>query len=122
GDRYTCLKDRFSIVLTEKLARKFFQVNDNDFTTLIGKPILIGLDNTPYKITAICANPPDNSTIRYDALISYSTLIYPEDQSADNSWQWSDMYHYLVLKPGVDYKQLESKFDAFSERYFKGDK
>ncbi len=122
GDRFTCLKDRFSIVLTEKLARKFFQVNDNDFTTLIGKPILIGLDNTPYKITAICANPPDNSTIQFDALISYSTLIYPEDQSADNSWQWSDMYHYLVLKPGVDYKQLESKFDAFSERYFKGDK
>ncbi len=122
GERLTCLKDRFSIVLTEKLARKFFEVQDGDFTTLIGKQLLIGLDNTSYKVTGVCVNPPDNSHIGFDALISYSTLIYPEDQSADNSWNWSDMYHYLVLKPGVDYKQLESKFDAFSERYFKGDK
>jgi len=32
------------------------------------------------------------------------------------------MRHYLVLKSGTDYKKLESKFPAFSERYFKGDK
>jgi len=38
------------------------------------------------------------------------------------SWTWSDMRHYLVLKPGADYRQLESKFPAYSERYFKGDK
>src|SRR6185369_8178959 len=54
--------------------------------------------------------------------ISYSTLIRADDQSADNSWTWSDMRHYLVLKPGADYKKLESKFPAFSDRYFKGDK
>ncbi len=122
GDRATCLKDRASIVLTEKLARKYFEIKGNDFSELIGKPIFLGLDTNPVKITGVCANFPDNSHLNFDALQSYSSMISPENQDADNSWTWSDMFHYLVLKPGVDYKQFETKFDDFSIRYFQGDK
>src|SRR5205085_10780888 len=74
GERSTCLRDRFSIVLTEKLARKFFEVKDGDFTALIGKSILIARDNTPYKITAVCADLPENSHMQFDMLISYPTF------------------------------------------------
>jgi len=44
------------------------------------------------------------------------------NKEADASWTWSDMRHYLVLKPGVDYKTLEAKFPEFSDGYFQGDK
>ena len=122
GERKSALKERYSIVLTETTAKKYFQVSDENYTNIVGKVIYWGVDPQPYKVTAVCQDVPENSHIQFDALVSYSTLIYPQDNGADVSWTWSDMRHYLVLKPGVDYKVLESKFDAFSERYFKGDK
>lgn len=122
GQRATALKDRYSVVLTEKVAKKYFEANNGDYTSLIGKTIYWGLDPQPYTVTGICGDVPANSHIQFNVLVSYATLIRPDNTGADDSWQWSDMRHYLVLKPGVDYKKLESKFPAFSERYFKGDK
>lgn len=121
GDRSSMLKHDHSAVLSESMARKYFEFSGNDISTLIGKTFYWGRDQTPYEVKGICADIPDNSHIRFDALVSYATLIGFAEE-ADNSWTWSDMRHYLVLKPGVDYKELESKFDAFSERYFQGDK
>ncbi len=122
GERSSLLKDPYTAVLTEKTAIRYFETVDKDFSKLIGKTFLWGLDKQPYTVKGICENIPANSHIQFDVLISYATLIRADDQSADNSWTWSDMRHYLVLKPGADYKKLESKFPAFSERYFKGDK
>ncbi len=122
GDRITALKERYSIVLTETVAKKYFDVKDKNYSGVINKVVYWGLDPQPYKVTAVCKDVPENSHLQFDALVSYQTLISPENHGADDSWTWSDMYHYIVLKPGVDYKILESKFDDFSQRYFKGDK
>lgn len=122
GERLTALRESRSMVLTESLAKKYFTVTDDDYAALIGKVLYWGLDSQPYKVTGICQDVPDNSHIQFRALVSYATLIRPEDQDADNSWTWSDFRHYLVLKPGVDYNVFEKKFDQFSQRYFQGDK
>lgn len=122
GDRSTALKVRYSMVITEALAKKYFGVSDGNYISVIGKVVYWGLDPQPYKITAVVKALPENSHIQFDALVSYATLISPEDHGADDSWTWSDMRHYIVLKPGADYKALENKFPAFSERYFKGNK
>ncbi len=122
GVRETALKDPYTMVLTEKVAIRYFGVADHNYSSVLGKAIYQGLDTQPYKVTGVIADIPDNSHLQFDALTSYATLIRPEEHDADDSWTWSDMRHYLVLKPGADYKQLESKFPAFSERYFKGDK
>jgi putative ABC transport system permease protein len=122
GQRSTALKDPFDVVLTEKVAKKYFGVKDDDYNEVIDKVLYWGLDPRPYKVTGVCANIPENSHIQFDVLVSYATLISPKDHDADDSWSWSDMRHYLVLKPGTDVKALESKFADFSLRYFKGDK
>lgn len=121
GDRSTLLNTPYTAALTEETARKYFLFEGNNFNSLIGKTFQWGLDQTPYEIKGIIENIPANSHIQFDALISYSTLLR-ESQEADLSWNWSDMRHYLVLKPGVNYQDLESKFPDFSERYFQGDK
>jgi putative ABC transport system permease protein len=121
GDKITALKEPFTIVLTEKTANRYFDVGDNDYSDLIGKVLYNGLDPTPIKITGICKDIPANSHLQFAALLSYATIVFYE-KGADNSWTWSDMRHYLVLKPGTDYKALESKFPSFSNRYFQGDK
>jgi putative ABC transport system permease protein len=122
GQRSSLLKEPYTAVLTAHVARKFFDLTGDNYIDIIGKTFYWGLDATPYTVKGVCEDIPSNSHLQFDALISYSTLIRPEDQGADNSWTWSDMRHYLVLKPGVNYKALESKFSAFSDRYFKGDK
>jgi putative ABC transport system permease protein len=122
GDRTSALKEPYALVLTESVAKKYYGVTGGDYTSILGKTLYWGLDKQPYKITGVCADNPDNSHITFDVLVSYATLIRPEEHGADDSWTWSDFRHYVVLKPGIDYKAFESKFPAFSDRYFKGDK
>jgi len=116
------LKERYTVVLSEKTAKKYFDIPDNNYTTIIGKTLYRGLDPQPYKVVGVFANIPENSHLQFDVLVSYSTLIYPDHREADESWTWSDMRHYLLLKPGTDYKALEAKFEDFSQRHFQGDK
>jgi putative ABC transport system permease protein len=122
GDRGSALKERYSLVVTESMARKLFEIKDDQFIDIIGKTVYRGLDPEPYKITGVLEDVPENSHLTFNALVAYSTLMNGEDQEADNSWNWSDMRHYLVLKPGTDYKALEAKFPDFSERHFQGNK
>lgn len=122
GDRTTALKEPYTLVITERTAIKYFQLSDRNFSSVLGKSLYWGTDKTPWRVTGVCADIPENSHLQFDALASYVTLHAGEDKDADNSWQWSDMRHYLVLKPGADYKALEAKFPEFSDRYFQGDK
>lgn len=121
GEISHALENPYTIVITEHLAKKYFEMHDGNYTEIIGKVVYKGRDPEPYTITAVCEDIPANSHIQFDGLVSYATLI-SHDHAADDSWVWSDMRHYLVLKPGGDYKSLEAKFDAFSDRYFQGDK
>ena len=116
------LKDRYTVALSEKTAKKYFDIPDDNYTTIIGKTLYRGMEPQPYKVVGVFANIPDNSHLQFDVLVSYSTLISPENHGADDSWTWSDMRHYLMLKPGTDYKALEAKFEDFSLRHFQGDK
>ena len=81
-------------------------------------------NDAPYKITAIYQNPPENSHLNFDYLMSYVTLYsgqYPWKQ-ADYDFTDSDFWHYIQLKHGTDYKALQAKLDAFSQRHFQGNK
>ncbi len=122
GDKLTALKEPHSMVLTESVASKYFQLPQAQAGEAVGKTLLWGLDRQPYKITAVIKDIPENSHLHFQALAAYSTLYQGDEKDADISWTWSDMRHYLVLKPGADYKTLEAKFPAFSERYFQGNK
>ena len=56
-------------------------------------------------------------------LVSYATLAKEIVASGDSSnpteteWGWYDYYVYVQLKPGIDYKQLEAKLPAFTNKY-----
>jgi putative ABC transport system permease protein len=122
GEATSALKDNHTVVITENAAKKYFKLSSDNIIDAIGKEVYWGTDTQPYKVTGVCANVPENSHIQFDVLVSYATLLSGDDKSADNSWTWSDFRHYLVLRPGADYKALENKFPEYSERYFKGDK
>lgn len=122
GDKKNALTEPNTMILTEDLARKMFEVRGNDFKSVVGQ--MIQKDNEPpYKITAICKVPPENSHLKFSYLLSYCTLYKTFGwEAADYGFQDSDFWHYIQLKPGTNYKALEAKLDAFSQRHFQGNK
>jgi len=123
GDLKTALRDANTVVISEKLARKVFDVRGNNFGPYVGKLIKVSQDTFPSKITAIIKDVPENSLLQFDMLQSYQTIIHSYGyKQADYDFTDSDFWHYIQLKPGTDYKAFDAKLAAFSERHFKGNK
>jgi len=124
GDKMTALKEPYTTVVTQSAAKKYFGVNDNNLSSLIGRAIIMGRDSTPYKITGICKDVPENSHLQFELLASYVTLLAGKNPYTQAGYDFtdSDFWHYIQLKHGTDYKMLQAKFDGFSQRHFQGDK
>ena len=122
GNKTKALTEPHTIVLTETFARKLFDLHDNNFQQLIGKTIIRNKDL--YKITAVCQDAPQNSHLNFNYLTSYITFYSGKDpwKQADYDFTDSDFWHYIQLRHGADYKALEAKLPAFSQRHFQGNK
>lgn len=122
GNAATALKEPYNIVLSENLARRIFSYQGSDLSQFIGKTLVFFKEEHPYKITGICHDVPENSHLKFNLLISYQTLISMGWKQADNGFEQSDFWHYIQLRPGTDYKAMQARFDAFSEKHFQGNK
>ena len=124
GNEKTALQQPHTIVLTQTAAKRYFGVDDNRLSSLIGKAVMMDKDSTPYQITGICKDVPENSHLQFEMLASYVTLFSGKNPytQADYDFTDSDFWHYIQLRPGTDYKILQAKFDEFSQRHFQGNK
>ena len=124
GDQRSALLHPYTVVLTESAAARYFGVKPNDAGAALGRTLIMGNDSLPYKVTGICRDVPENSHLNFDILISYVTVLsgrYPYKE-ADYDFKDSDFWHYIQLRHGADYKALEAKLPAFSDKYFQGNK
>jgi putative ABC transport system permease protein len=111
GDTDTSLNDPMSIVLTETLARKYFE-NRNPTGQLIQ------VEGADLKITGIIEDLPPNSHLPIRALISFSTLsaLYP-DQNYLN-WSLGDFlgYTYFLVNETFVLDELMEKAREFIQK------
>lgn len=123
GDPATALAEPFQMVITESYAKKYFgdehplgkmlRMQDDDFNDEL------------CKVTAVVKDPPANTHLRFDILISYSTLYardadYEEKWARnryDQSWRRKDMYTYVRLREGTDPQAVEDKLPGIIETY-----
>jgi putative ABC transport system permease protein len=122
GDKKTALLQANEVVITETFARTIFKYTGTDLSSLLGKTLILDTETTPYVVRGVVADVPDNSHLQFQILISYPTLIKNGWAEAEHNFTWSDFWHYVKLKPGTDYKALQSHFGEFSERHFQGTK
>lgn len=122
GDRNTVLKDPYTVILSESLARKLFDYRGKDMSDFIGKSLVLQTDSMPYKIEAICRDVPANSHLQFNLLISFGTLVSSGWKEAEYDFTQSDFWHYVQLKPGTDHTSINAKLGAFSQRHFQGNK
>ena len=104
GDPKTALARPDAIVLTESLARKFF----NDPEQAINQVIHFE-NNYPNTVTGIMKDRPANSHLGFSALRSL-----PMNFSGD--WQNFNCYTYLLLAKEASHKALESKLPEFAAK------
>jgi len=110
GDPDRALETAYSVVLTEEMAGKYFAGDDP-----VGK-ILTFNNKDNYTVTGIIKNVPENSHFTFDMLCSFQTL-YNINKRRMNVWLNMDFYTYILLPENYDYRELESKFPAFIDKY-----
>jgi putative ABC transport system permease protein len=118
GSPERALNEPFTMVLTRKTARKYFG-DDNP----VGQMLKTGSDHS-YKITGVIEDPPVNSHLKFDALLSVVSLIEgttPEDfNSMEPIRFWNiGVYTYILLNKNASIQTIYDKFPHFYEKYMK---
>ncbi len=109
GDKNSALTDPYSLVLTQATASRIFGNNDP-----VGKVVSVG--NLPYKVTGVVKDPPANSDIRFDAVISFSTLYNRRDVFL--GWDGGEQYvTYVLLNKNASMETVNEKFPSFLWSY-----
>ncbi|MFC2124754.1 ABC transporter permease [Bacteroidota bacterium] len=107
GDPNSALVNPASVVISESISRKYFRDIDP-----VGNTLLLN-GGWPLKVTGVFKDIVENSHIKFDFLISFTSL----GSMSQNSWKWPEYYTYVQLYPGTDPQQLEDKFPEFIDKY-----
>lgn len=100
GDPNTALRDPYTVVITEEMAKKYFGGVEEAF----GKPLFI-IENYQFIVTGI-TRVPQHSHIAFDVILSLPTYcrFYPDycRVSYEQGWFNLNMYNYVLLRDAAD--------------------
>lgn len=109
GDPKTALELPFTMVFTEKTARKYFGDQSP-----VGK--MVNWDNKfDYRVTGVVKDPPPNSHFTFNALASFATFIKYDPRIG--SWNGGSFQTYLLLQEDADLARFEQKMKDFHEKH-----
>ena len=112
GDAGTALKDPYSLVLTEKLAKNIFGTEDP-----MGK--VVKIDNQhDFKITGILKDFPNNTQFQLDYLMPYAFL--ESKKYLDSDWTDVNIRTFALLKPNTNPHEANSKIKYIIKKYSAG--
>ncbi len=110
GNPATALKNPNSIVISKSIAEKYFGKN----TQVVGKTMKTVYDL--YKVTGVIEDVPKNSHLRFDMLISFSTILKGNNNGNDN-WGSFNNFTYVLLKPGTTAEAFNKKLIPMYDKY-----
>ncbi|MCG8373425.1 MAG: ABC transporter permease, partial [Balneolales bacterium] len=113
GSPEAVLTKPLTMVITESIADKFFG-NENP----IGKTLSFkGTRGTfDFEITGVAENPPSNSHIQFEYVLSYESLKTTRSWEY-NVWYHPPMYTYIELTSNESKEDLKAGFGSFYEKY-----
>jgi putative ABC transport system permease protein len=107
GEVKSALLGPKKIILTEKIANKYFGKTDP-----IGKTLTTGTDT--YEVTGVIKDVPTNSHFRFDAIAARNNL--PKQLG---SWGNFGVFTYLLFPKNFDVKPFETKMQGMYDAYMK---
>ncbi|MEM9325012.1 MAG: FtsX-like permease family protein [Bacteroidota bacterium] len=102
GDAKEALTIANSMLITESMQDLYFKGE------AIGRSIIMQ-DSIEYRIGAVIADPPVNTHLQFDGLISFATYEKLVGFSYSQGWGNFNIRNYLMLREGVQIDQVTSK-------------
>jgi ABC-type antimicrobial peptide transport system permease subunit len=97
----------YSIVITEKTAKKFF----GNASNVIGKTVRVD-NKQDYVVSAVIKNIPQNSSLQFEWLAPYQAQMqqdFLQYGAYDNSWSSYGPLTYVELNPSANLKSVNQK-------------
>ena len=107
GDPKTALKEPHSLVITESIAKKYFNAVD-----VVGKNMIIN-DTGNYKVTGVIKDIPTQSHFNFDFFVAMSE----NEDSRNDNWLSENYSTYIVLRKGTNPKNMEPELNKLMDRY-----
>ncbi|WP_373056294.1 ABC transporter permease [Zunongwangia sp. H14] len=109
GTAKEALKDLSSIVISERMAQKYYGKKNP-----VGKEISIGK-----KLYRVSGEFKNNSKfhLQVNYVLPLSAAGIPKEQM--QNWGWYGFHNYVKLKEGADLEALQTKFQEYSEPFLK---
>lgn len=116
GDPETALLAHDKIVITEKIADKFFGDLNNDYSQVIGEVLTIhGWNNDKdYIITGVLKPVPKNSSLQFDLVM----LKEGNDYYSRSNNPFGELNVYVELNDGFNRKDFESSLHPLVEKIY----
>ncbi|MBN2433001.1 MAG: ABC transporter permease [Acidobacteria bacterium] len=111
GNPASALNDPFSLVISEKTARRFFGESP-----ALGRTVTVNT-KTPYTVTGVVADVPPHSHLDITILASFASLANTERVKGEYWDRIASDATYVRLARGMDPEALERKMPAFLRKY-----
>jgi len=109
GDSQTALERPMTVVISQRLARKYFGDESP-----IGQ--ILHVQGFDCEVTGLAANCPQNTHFKYDLLLSFSTLEALEYPGL-KEWFLGNFYTYVKMAPNADLVNFSEQLKGFAERH-----
>ncbi|SDG91750.1 ABC transporter permease [Chitinophaga filiformis] len=113
GDVRKVLLGPDEVVITESLADGMFGTAWRTSGNLLGRPIQFN-DKRTLTLTGIAKDPPTNSHIQFNALLSFS---YDELKPERNRWDNNDYHTYIQLGKDADVAGISEQLYKYLNRF-----
>lgn len=112
GDFKSALNGTHDILITESLAKKYYNNEDP-----IGKILTSGNGQWVFTITGVVKSPPHNSHLQFDILFPFEFLA--QIGTPVNDWGFL-CYNYIELRKDAESKMVDEKIRGFIKKHNKG--
>jgi len=109
GDPETSVNNPFSIVLSQRAAKKYFGNEDP-----MGKVLTVN-NRTNFNVTGVFSDMPANSHFVMDFVVPYDTYFQVSNNDINN-WGSNFSYTYFLLQEGTNPDGFENKIHPVIER------
>ena len=106
GNSETFLQGPNKVVITESVAKRYFGNEDP-----IGKIMMRGAERTAAEVVGIAKDPPHNSHIIFDVVLSGESW----DFMHDTGWTSNNLYTYFKIHAGTDVQSVKTQLDRMVE-------
>jgi putative ABC transport system permease protein len=110
GSRERALEENYFVVLTKKMAKKYFGSEDP-----IGKTLTLN-NELDIQVTGVIEDVPPQSSLQFDCIVPYMIRFAPDFKEPEH-WGGNPLETYVLLHKEVDHLEVEKKITSIVEKH-----